>query len=71
MGMTDLYQPTEREQAVLRALLLGDKRLGLRTGGSTLDARIVRRLCGYGYATMFGSTARITEAGRLALARCG
>jgi hypothetical protein len=70
MGMTDVYQPTEREQAVLRALSLGVKRLGLRTLGPMLDARVVRRLCGCGYATMAGSTACITETGREALARC-
>jgi hypothetical protein len=71
MGMADVYQPTEREQAALRALSLGTSRLGLRTRGPTIDARIVRRLRGYGYATTVGNAARITETGRLALARCG
>jgi hypothetical protein len=70
MGLADVYQPTEREQVALRALSLGTQRLGLRTLGPTIDARIARRLCGYGYATLAGNTARITDAGRLALARC-
>jgi len=69
--MSDIYQPTEREQAALRALSLGEKRLGLRTIGSTLDARVVQRLCSCGYATTFGNRARITAMGREALARCG